>query len=59
MISSTAKALIRLTGTATAGMMVARRPPRNRNTTMTTSTKASLIVFSTSLIVSFTKVVES
>ena len=58
-MSSTAKVPMRLTGTATAGMMVARILPRNRNTTITTSKKASPMVFSTSLIVSFTKVVES
>jgi hypothetical protein len=48
---------IRLTGTAMVGMMVARRLPRNRNTTITTSTKASTSVFSTSWMVAVTKVV--
>ena len=56
--SSTAKVPIRLTGTATVGMMVARRLPRNRNTTSTTSTKASASVLSTSWIVSVTNSVE-
>jgi len=50
---------MRLTGTATAGMSVARMLPRKRKTTATTSTKASPSVFSTSWIVSFTKTVES
>ena len=50
---------IRLTGTATVGMMVARMLPRNRKTTSTTSTKASASVLITSRIVSLTKVVES
>ena len=57
--SSTARAPIRLTGTAITGMMVARRLPRNRNTTITTSTNASPSVFSTSLMVSETKVLLS
>ena len=50
---------IRLTGTATAGMMVARILPMNRKTTSTTSANASLSVLITSRIVSLTKVVES
>ena len=50
---------MRLTGTAMAGITVARRFPRNRNTTRTTRTKASASVRSTSEMVSFTKVVES
>ena len=50
---------MRLTGTAMVGMMVARRLPRNRNTTITTSTNASVSVRSTSLMVSDTKVVLS
>ena len=49
----------RLTGTATAGMMVARRLPRNRNTTITTRMNASNSVFMTSRMVSRTKSVES
>ena len=56
--NSTAKAPIRLTGTAITGIIVARRLPRNRNTTITTSTKASPSVFSTSVIVSLTNRVE-
>ena len=59
MASSTAKAPIRLTGTATAGMIVARRLPRNRKTTTTTRAKASASVVSTSRIVSPTNTVES
>ena len=50
--SSTAKVPIRLTGTAISGMSVARRLPRNRKTTITTSTKASISVWITSSIVS-------
>ncbi len=52
--SSTANAPIRLTGTATVGMMVARILPRNRNTTSTTSTNASARVLITSWMVSDT-----
>ena len=56
MASMMAKAPMRLTGTATAGMIVARTlPPRNRNTTSTTSRKASAMVWTTSCSVSFTK----
>ena len=57
--SMPAKAPIRLTGIAMVGMMVARRLPRNRNTTTTTSANASTRVFSTSLTVSRTKSVLS
>ena len=56
--SSTAKAPIRLTGTAMVGMIVARRLPRKKNTTMTTRTNASPRVFSTSAMVSVTNSVE-
>ena len=42
---------IRLTGTASVGIKVARKLPRNRNTTITTRTKASTSVFFTSSIV--------
>ena len=59
MALSTAKVLIRLTGTAINGMMVARMDPRNRKTTITTSTKASSSVLITSWIVSLTKSVVS
>ncbi len=47
---STAKVPITLTGTAIAGMTVARRLPRNTKTTITTSTKAINSVISTSWI---------
>ena len=47
------------TGTATAGMMVARSAPGKTKTTSTTSTKASASVRMTSEIVSRTKVVVS
>ena len=50
---------MRLTGTAMAGMRVARRLPRNTKTTITTSTKAMKSVISTSWMVSWTKVVVS
>src|SRR6516162_6052804 len=50
---------IRLTGTARVGISVARRLPRNRNTTSTTRMKASISVFLTSRIVSITKTVGS
>ena len=50
---------MRLTGTATVGMIVARRLPRNRNTTITTRTKASDSVLMTSWIVSETKLLLS
>jgi hypothetical protein len=46
--SSTAMVPMMLTGTATAGMMVARRLPRKTKTTRTTRTKASTSVFITS-----------
>ncbi len=52
----TAKVPIRLTGTATVGMMVARMLPRNRNTTSTTRMNASISVRCTSLMVSLTNV---
>ena len=48
-----------LTGTAIAGIKVARNEPRNRNTTMTTRTNAISSVISTSWIVSKTNVVVS
>ena len=57
--NSTAKVPITLTGTAIAGMRVARRLPRNTKTTITTSTKAINSVISTSWIVAWTKVVVS
>ena len=50
---------IRLTGTASVGISVARTLPRNRKTTSTTRTNASISVFCTSWIVSVTKVVGS
>src|SRR5215469_16973726 len=50
---------IRLTGTARVGINVARRLPRNRNTTSTTRMKASMSVFLTSRMVSVTKIVGS
>ena len=59
MAASTAKAPIRLTGTAMVGMMVARRLPRNRKTTITTRTNASMMVLITSCTVSRTKSVLS
>ena len=52
--ASTANAPIRLTGTAMVGMMVARRLPRNRNTTITTRMNASPSVLMTSCTVSRT-----
>ena len=55
MASSTAKVPIRLTGTATIGMIVARTLPRNRNTTSTTRPKAMVRVFTTSSMVEATK----
>ena len=57
--SSMAKVPTRLTGIATIGMMVARRLPRNTNTTATTSAKAISSVFSTSSIVEATNVLLS
>ena len=57
--SSTANAPITLTGTAIAGIRVARRLPRNRKTTMTTSPNALISVISTSWIVSRPKVIVS
>ena len=58
-MSSTANVPIRLTGTAMVGITVARRLPRNRNTTITTRMNASVSVRSTSWMVSDTKVVLS
>src|SRR5580693_4902912 len=46
--SSTAKVPMTLTGTAIAGIIVARRLPRKKNTTITTSVKAIANVISTS-----------
>ena len=57
--SITAKVPISDTGTAISGMRVARRLPRNRKTTMTTSTKASISVCTTSLMLSLTNTVVS
>ena len=57
--SSTAKVPISDTGTAMIGISVARRLPRNTNTTIATSTKASSRVLITSPIVSVTKTVVS
>ena len=51
----TAKVPTSATGTAISGMIVARRLPRKMNTTSTTSTKASIRVCSTDLMLSFTK----
>ena len=59
MINSTAKLPITLTGTAIAGMRVARRLPRKTKTTATTSAKAMTSVINTSWIVAWTKVVVS
>ena len=53
--SRNAKAPISAIGTTAIGTIVARQSPRNRNTTSTTSTKASARVVSTSWIVSCTK----
>src|SRR5215831_4916903 len=53
--SSTAKVPITLTGTAIAGMMVARRLPRNKKTTSTTRPNAITSVSSTSWIVARAK----
>ena len=52
--SITAKVPTSATGTAISGMIVARSEPRKMKTTMTTSTKASISVCSTSLMLSFT-----
>ena len=54
--SRIAKVAIRLTGTAMIGINVARKLPRNRNTTIATSTNASASVLITSSIVSDTNV---
>ena len=53
------KVPIRLTGTASVGISVARTLPRNRKTTSTTRMKASTSVFFTSWMVSVTKLVGS
>ena len=50
---------IRDTGTAISGIRVARKLPRNRNTTMTTRTKPSNSVWTTPLMLSFTNSVVS
>ena len=55
----TAKVPTRATGTAMIGMIVARRLPRKMKTTMPTSTKASISVLITLLIVAFTNTVVS
>ena len=57
--SMTAKVPIRVTGTAMIGMMVARRLPRKTKTTIETSTKASIRVVMTLLIVAWTNTVVS
>ena len=49
--SNAANVPIKLTGIATIGMIVARKLPRNTNTTATTRTKAIASVLTTSLIV--------
>ncbi|MNL89966.1 hypothetical protein D3C87_2206420 [compost metagenome] len=56
---STMNAPMRLTGTARVGISVARKLPRNRKTTMTTRTKASMRVFLTSSIVAVMNAVGS
>ena len=55
----TAKVPISETGTAISGIRVARKLPRNRNTTITTSTNASSSVCSTSAMLCSTNEVES
>ncbi len=57
--SMTAKVPISETGTAISGIRVARRLPRKRKTTITTSTKASTSVWITSSMLSLTKTVVS
>ena len=57
--SMTAKVPISDTGTAMIGISVARTLPRNRNTTIATSTKASSRVLTTSWTLSLTKSVVS
>jgi hypothetical protein len=54
-----AKVPISATGTANSGMSVARTLPRNRKTTMTTSTNASNSVCTTPRMLSLTKIVVS
>ena len=58
-ICITAKVPISATGTAMMGIRVARTLPRNRKTTTATSTKASIRVFTTLLIVASTNTVVS
>ena len=57
--SMTAKVPISDTGTAISGISVARKLPRNRNTTITTRMKASIRVWITSSMLCSTKAVES
>ena len=57
--SITAKVPISDTGTAISGISVARTLPRNRKTTITTRTNASISVCTTSLMLSLTKIVVS
>ena len=57
--SMTAKVPISDTGTAIVGISVARHCPRNRKTTATTSTKASISVWMTSSMVEVTNTVVS
>src|SRR6056297_655513 len=54
--SITANVPTSATGIAISGTMVARSDPRKMNTTITTSTKASISVCSTSVMLSLTKV---
>ena len=55
----TAKVPMIDTGTATSGMRVVRSLPRNRKTTIATSTKAMTSVWTTSSMVEVTNTVES
>ena len=55
----TAKVPMIDTGTATSGMSVVRSLPRNRKTTIATSTKAMTSVWMTSSMVEVTNTVES
>ena len=57
--SITAKVPISATGTAISGISVARKLPRNRNTTMTTRTNASISVWTTSSMLCLTNAVVS
>ena len=59
MASMTAKVPMTETGTATSGIRVVRSLPRNRKTTMPTSTKASTSVWITSRTVEVTNTVVS